>query len=313
MPYPPTVARADGPADSTSPPVDERFLHEIISTVGSSLELDEVLAAVVDLLSDASAVHACFVYLHDRDGAAPRPPGGVGAVRGLVGQIVLERRGRPRLVGDRAAPGRLHPRQRARRSTREVRPRARGGAVPVARRGPAPRPARRRDRRDHARHRRAARVHGLEVELFVSTASLVAGAIENARLYDEMRQRVAELERLTELAGGGRRDRGRSRRSAGSSSREAARCCPPTRPASTSRDGDAGGLRLRWAEPPGLEGVPADDRARRARPGARTAATARERRRLARRRRRAARGARRDGHAAGSSSPARSRTRRRSR
>jgi len=57
------VARADGPADSASPPVDERFLHEIISTVGSSLELEQVLAAVVDLLSEASAVHACFVYL----------------------------------------------------------------------------------------------------------------------------------------------------------------------------------------------------------------------------------------------------------
>jgi len=39
-----------------------------------------------------------------------------------------------------------------------------------------------------------------EVELLVSTASLVAGAIENARLYDEMRLRVAELEHLTELA-----------------------------------------------------------------------------------------------------------------
>ena len=36
--------------------------------------------------------------------------------------------------------------------------------------------------------------------LLVSTASLVAGAIENARLYDEMRLRVGELEHLTELA-----------------------------------------------------------------------------------------------------------------
>ncbi|MDQ2984822.1 MAG: GAF domain-containing protein, partial [Actinomycetota bacterium] len=38
-----------------------------------------------------------------------------------------------------------------------------------------------------------------EVDLLVSSASLVAGAIENARLYDEMRQRVSELEQLTEL------------------------------------------------------------------------------------------------------------------
>ena len=39
-----------------------------------------------------------------------------------------------------------------------------------------------------------------EVEFLVSSASLVAGAIENAQLYDETRQRVGELEQLTELA-----------------------------------------------------------------------------------------------------------------
>jgi PucR-like helix-turn-helix protein/diguanylate cyclase with GGDEF domain/GAF domain-containing protein len=39
-----------------------------------------------------------------------------------------------------------------------------------------------------------------EVDFLVSSASLVAGAIENARLYDEMRTRVLELEQLTGLA-----------------------------------------------------------------------------------------------------------------
>ena len=39
-----------------------------------------------------------------------------------------------------------------------------------------------------------------EVGFLVSSASLVAGAIENARLFDETRQRVGELEHLTELA-----------------------------------------------------------------------------------------------------------------
>lgn len=39
-----------------------------------------------------------------------------------------------------------------------------------------------------------------EVEFLVSSASLVAGAIENARLYEETRRRVRELEQLTELA-----------------------------------------------------------------------------------------------------------------
>src|SRR5207244_7316978 len=39
-----------------------------------------------------------------------------------------------------------------------------------------------------------------EVEFLVTSASLVAGAIENARLYDESRQRVSELEQLNGLA-----------------------------------------------------------------------------------------------------------------
>jgi GAF domain-containing protein len=39
-----------------------------------------------------------------------------------------------------------------------------------------------------------------EVEFLVASASLVAGAIENATLYDETRKRLGELEQLTELA-----------------------------------------------------------------------------------------------------------------
>src|SRR3954447_16737466 len=41
------------------------FLARIVSTVSSSLELDDVLESVVRLLTEASAVHACFVYLVD--------------------------------------------------------------------------------------------------------------------------------------------------------------------------------------------------------------------------------------------------------
>jgi signal transduction protein with GAF and PtsI domain len=48
--------------------VEERFLQEVVSAVGSTLDLEEVLEGIVRLLSDASAAHACFVYLLDRDG-----------------------------------------------------------------------------------------------------------------------------------------------------------------------------------------------------------------------------------------------------
>ena len=151
-----------------------------------------------------------------------------------------------------------------------------------------------------------------EVEFLVSSASLVAGAIENARLYDEMRQRVGELEHLTELAEAVaaaetldalgpevvRRSRELLRR----------RSRPPLPPRRRRRAAAASAGRLRrGAEAPPTIGL------ERARAGARPARTRAAGRRLARRRRRAARRARRRRERARSTSPAPSRTRPRSR
>ena len=70
---------------------ESRVLYQIISTVASSLDLDEVLAAVVRLLSDASAVHACFVYLLDDRGKRLVLKAASGPYSHLVDQIRLER------------------------------------------------------------------------------------------------------------------------------------------------------------------------------------------------------------------------------
>ncbi len=180
--------------------VEERFLYEIISTVGSSLNLEEVLDGVVKLLSDASAVHACFVYLLERDGkrlvlrAASEPYGG------LVGEIELKR-------GEGLAWWALDRREAA-----FIRENALGDprvkyvpeleeekfqslvAIPVLGKRGDPIGA-------FTLHTVAPREFtDAEVGFLVSSASLVAGAIENARLFDETRQRVGELEHLTELA-----------------------------------------------------------------------------------------------------------------
>jgi GAF domain-containing protein len=69
----------------------EKFLHEIVSTVASSLELKEVLRSVVRLMSEASGVHACFAYLVEDDGArlvlrAASPP-----YERQVGKVAFER------------------------------------------------------------------------------------------------------------------------------------------------------------------------------------------------------------------------------
>ncbi|RDI76106.1 GAF domain-containing protein [Gaiella occulta] len=178
----------------------DTVLTRIISTVASSIELDEVLRAVVRLLSDASAVHACFVYLLDDGGeqlvlrAAGEP------YEHLIGRIVLERgkglawwaaqHNEPAFIPDNLLDD---PRveyvpeleEERFQSLLSVPIAARDGTVigVISAHTEAPREF----------------TQG-EVEFLVTSASLVAGAIENARLYEEMRTRVRELEAIADLA-----------------------------------------------------------------------------------------------------------------
>jgi GAF domain-containing protein len=187
-------------ATSAAPANESRILHEIISTAGSSLDLDEVLKAVVRLLSEASAVHACFVYLLEDGGdrlilkAASEP------YAECVGRIALDRgeglawwvaeRKKPAFIRDNAlADSRVKyvPELEEERFQSLV-------SVPIL-------------GKDRAligvisMHTEAPREFTEdEVEFLVSSASLLAGAIENARLYEETRRRVGELEHLRELA-----------------------------------------------------------------------------------------------------------------
>ena len=180
--------------------VEERFLHEIISTVGSSLNLEEVLDGIVRLLSDASAVHACFVYLLDRDQKRLVLRAASAPYSHLAGRIELKR-------GDGLAWWALNRREAAFiRDSALDDPRVKYVpeleeerfqslvAVPLLGKRGDPIGAITLDTEAPREFTDA------EVEFLVSSASLVAGAIENARLYDETRQRVGELEHLTELA-----------------------------------------------------------------------------------------------------------------
>jgi sugar diacid utilization regulator/putative methionine-R-sulfoxide reductase with GAF domain len=173
----------------------ERILYEIVSTVGSSLDLGEVLDAVVRLLTDASAVHACFVYLIEDDRlvlqAASEP------YSGLVGEIRLEKgiawwaveHGEPAFTQNAVDDPRNEfvPELEEEKFQSLL-------SVPVAGRDGSVIGA-------ITMHTEAPREFTAEeVELLTSSASLVAGAIENARLYEETSQRVGELEHLAELA-----------------------------------------------------------------------------------------------------------------
>lgn len=175
------------------------MLSEIISTVASSLELDEVLRAVVRLLSEASAVNACFVYLIEGGGsrlvlrAASEPHAR------LVGEIALERgeglawwaaeRREPAFILDDALSD---PRFKYVPELAEEKFQSLVSIPVLARSGEAIGVV-----SLHTEAPREFTPH--EIEFLVSSASLVAGAIENARLYEDARRRVGELEHLTQL------------------------------------------------------------------------------------------------------------------
>jgi GAF domain-containing protein len=178
---------------------DSRILLEIISTVGSSLELDDVLAAVVRLLSDAAAVHACFVYLIEDGGerlvleAASEPYADhVGRIRlergeGLAWWAVENRE--PAFIREDAL---ADPRVKYVPELDEERFQSLVAVPILAREGNSIGAI--------LLHTEAPREFTeAEANVLVSTASLVAGAIENARLYEETRRRVRELEHLIEL------------------------------------------------------------------------------------------------------------------
>jgi GAF domain-containing protein len=181
------------------PAGESRVLYQIISTVGSSLELEEVLGAVVRLLSEASGVHACFVYLLDPRGDALVLRAASAPYAHLVGAIKLDRgeglawwaaeRKEPAFIRDNAL---ADPRNKYVPELDEERFQSlvsvpifgRSGSVigVITLHTEAPR-----------------EFTKAEVEFLVSSASLVAGAIENARLYEETRRRLGELEHLIEL------------------------------------------------------------------------------------------------------------------
>src|SRR6187399_35153 len=176
----------------------EKFLQEIVSTVASSIELAEVLPAVVRLMSDASGVHGSFVYLVEDDRLVMRAASS--PYERQVGRVAFERgeslawwaveHSEPAFIRDNAlADARVKyvPELEEERYQSLL-------ALPIVGRGGEAIGA-------ITAHTEAPREFtDDEVDFIVTTASLVASAIENARLYEETRLRVTELEQLTELA-----------------------------------------------------------------------------------------------------------------
>ena len=209
-------------------------LRAVITAVSSTLELDELLAGVVDIATEAIACHACLIYLVEDDrlvlrAASPvhRPLVGrvaMGLDEGIAGWVA--RRREPALIRDDA----LHdPRMKYFPELDEERYQSMA-AVPVASRSGEVIGV-------IVLHTVAPHEFGEEVVgLLTHTASLVGGAIENAQLYEQARRRVHAL---TQLAGASQRLaaatehaqalRGGHRRGARAARRRALPALPPRR------------------------------------------------------------------------------------
>jgi GAF domain-containing protein len=171
-------------------------LYAIIAAAGSSVDLGRVLDGVVSLLTEATDCHACFVYIREGDRLRMRAASEVYAH--LVGRIELgldegltgwvARHGEPAFIRENALDD---PRMKYVPELEEERFQSMV-AVPV--------PARSGEMIGVVvLHTVAPREFDEDALNFLAhTASLVAGAIENARLYEEAQRRV---DALTNLAG----------------------------------------------------------------------------------------------------------------
>ncbi|MGH2762760.1 MAG: GAF domain-containing protein, partial [Thermoleophilaceae bacterium] len=177
---------------------ENQTLYAVIKTVSSSLALDRVLAGIVEIATEATDCHACFVYFVEGNrltlgAASPRYAHLVGELgwgldEGLTGWVARSKT--PEFIRDDAMQD---PRMKYVPELEEERFQSMVAVPVLAKAG-------------HVigvivLHTQAPREFDDDVLNFlVHTASLVGGAIENAQLYGETRRRVEELTTLTQLS-----------------------------------------------------------------------------------------------------------------
>ena len=177
---------------------ENQTLYAIIKTVSSSLALERVLDGVVEIATDATGCHACFVYFLEGErlvlrAASPEYAHLVGELEwgldeGLTGWVARNKT--PEFIRENAMQD---PRMKYVAELEEEHFQSMI-AVPVL------------DKAGEVigiivLHTQAPREFEDDtLNFLVHTASLVAGAIENAQLYGETRRRVDALTTLTELS-----------------------------------------------------------------------------------------------------------------
>jgi GAF domain-containing protein len=177
---------------------ENRTLYGVINLVSSSLELAPMLQGVVDLATEATACHACFIYLLEGSqltirAASPVFREAVGRVgfsvnEGLAGWVARHRT--PEFIRDHAMDD---PRMKYVPLLQEQRFQSMVAVPILSRAGETIGVI--------VLHTKAPHEFGEgTLKLLVHIASLVSGAIENAQLYDQERRRVGALTGLSEIA-----------------------------------------------------------------------------------------------------------------
>ena len=177
---------------------ENQTLYAVIKTVSSSLALERVLAGIVEIATDATDCHACFVYFLEGDrlrlrAASPRYAHLVGELEfglheGLTGWVARTKT--PEFIRDNAMQD---PRMRYVPELEEERFQSMVAVPVLAKSGDVIGVI--------VLHTQAPREFDDDVLNFlVHTASLVGGAIENAQLYGDARRRVDALTTLTQLS-----------------------------------------------------------------------------------------------------------------
>ena len=177
---------------------ENQTLYGVIRLVSSSLEMLPMLHGVVDLATEATGCHACFIYLLEGDrltirAASPVFADAVGTVQmgldeGLTGWVARHRT--PEFIRDKAM---ADPRMKYIPELEEERFQSMVAVPILARAGDTIGVI--------VLHTKAPHEFTEDtLKLLVHIASLVSGAIENAQLYDQQRRRVDSLTRLSGLA-----------------------------------------------------------------------------------------------------------------
>ncbi|HYT30470.1 MAG TPA: GAF domain-containing protein, partial [Actinomycetota bacterium] len=179
-------------------PDEKAYLYQIVQTIGSGPDLDSILHGIVRVVTEATGCHACFIYFVQGDRLALRAASSVyahleGKVtlpvgEGLAGWAVKTRRSafiKENALEDPRVVYLPELEEERFQSLVSVPMFGRSGEVlgVISLHAEAPHEF---DRAD--------------LDFLEHTASLVAGAVENARLYEDATARVELLTNLSRLA-----------------------------------------------------------------------------------------------------------------